>query len=78
MGKPPPRPGKGRPPNRRGGAGTGPRGPVKTGSTGRGTNHKGSSSATAPQLIIAFALIGAPIMVLAAVVGYLAHGYGLL
>lgn len=33
------RPGGGRPPGRRGGAGSGPAGPPRTGGTGRGTKH---------------------------------------
>ncbi len=33
-----------RPPGRRGGAGTGPAGPPRTGGTGRGTPHRGPTT----------------------------------
>lgn len=63
------RPGGGRPPGRRGGGGTGPRGPVRTGGTGRGTPHK--SSFAAPEMIkVAYGIALIPLAAVLYVAGY--------
>jgi hypothetical protein len=59
------RPGGGRPGGRKGGAGVGPGPAYRPGSTGGGTSHKGgntkgSASAAAPVIGIAFALFFVP------------------
>lgn len=65
------RPSRGRPPGRRGRAGVGPGPGYKPGNTGKGTNHKSSSTARGPVAGIVFALafftvafVGSPIVYL--------------
>ena len=71
-----------RPPGRGdGGRGRPPRrwdSPPKTGGVGKGTPHKSSSSATAPQLVLAWSLLAVPVMGVLSVAGYVLHGHGVL
>jgi hypothetical protein len=74
-----PRPKGGRPPGRRGRAGTGPGPAYRPSSSGGGTSHKSSSSATNPQLAIVYSIfIGMPVGVVLFLGAYLLHGYGLI
>lgn len=75
------RPKGGRPGGRKGGAGVGPGPGYRPGSSGGGSTHKGnntkgSASAAAPVLGIAFALLAVPLLIGLGVVAFLAHGYG--
>lgn len=69
-------PGGGRPPGRRGGGGSGPRGPVRGGGTGRGTSHKSSSIEGTPIITVVYSIAGGVVLTMSSVIGYLLHGYG--